>query len=136
MQMEDEVRALLADGQKIAAVKVYRDRVGCSLREAKDAVEAMQAGGAAPHAAVDDPYLESELLSLLGRGEKLKAIELYRQKTNRSLSAAKQSIEALATRHGIPTQSTGRGGVELLVGILIIAAAIGVYFLLRGQLGL
>lgn len=37
-----EVRKLLRQHQKIGAIKVYREHTGASLREAKDAVEAME----------------------------------------------------------------------------------------------
>ena len=36
-----EVRALAASDQKIQAIKLYRERTGVGLKEAKDAVEAM-----------------------------------------------------------------------------------------------
>jgi large subunit ribosomal protein L7/L12 len=36
-----EVRALVASGNKIQAIKVYREKTGVGLKEAKDAVEAM-----------------------------------------------------------------------------------------------
>jgi large subunit ribosomal protein L7/L12 len=36
-----EVRALKAQGKLINAIKVYRERTGLGLKEAKDAVEAM-----------------------------------------------------------------------------------------------
>jgi ribosomal protein L7/L12 len=37
-----EVRSLLARGKKIQAIKVYREGTGAGLKEAKDAVEAME----------------------------------------------------------------------------------------------
>jgi ribosomal protein L7/L12 len=37
----DEVRALKAGGDKIEAIKVYRQHTGLGLKEAKDAVEGM-----------------------------------------------------------------------------------------------
>ncbi|RYB95132.1 hypothetical protein EUA93_12730 [Nocardioides oleivorans] len=37
-----EVRRLVADDKLIHAIKLYREKTGCGLREAKDAVEAMQ----------------------------------------------------------------------------------------------
>ncbi len=40
-----DIRALLAGGNKIAAIKAYRDATGAGLKEAKDAVEAMERGG-------------------------------------------------------------------------------------------
>jgi large subunit ribosomal protein L7/L12 len=36
-----EVQALVASGNKIQAIKVYRERTGVGLKEAKDAVEAL-----------------------------------------------------------------------------------------------
>ena len=36
-----EVRDLVARGNKIEAIKVYRERTGLGLKEAKDAVEAL-----------------------------------------------------------------------------------------------
>jgi hypothetical protein len=36
---EDEVRRLADAGNLINAIKLYRERTGCSLKEAKDAVE-------------------------------------------------------------------------------------------------
>lgn len=38
-----EVQALVRDGKKIQAIKVYRERTGVGLKEAKDAVEALPA---------------------------------------------------------------------------------------------
>ncbi|MFP4321769.1 MAG: ribosomal protein L7/L12 [Anaerolineales bacterium] len=38
----DEIRALLEKGQKINAIKVYRQQFNVGLKDAKDAVEAMQ----------------------------------------------------------------------------------------------
>lgn len=37
--LEEEVRRLVAAGSLINAIKLYRERTGCGLKEAKDAVE-------------------------------------------------------------------------------------------------
>jgi ribosomal protein L7/L12 len=37
-----EVRALIGQGKKIQAVKVYRDLTGVGLKEAKDAVDMLE----------------------------------------------------------------------------------------------
>jgi hypothetical protein len=39
-----EVRSLVRSGKKIPAIKVYRELTGVGLKEAKDAVERMEAG--------------------------------------------------------------------------------------------
>jgi large subunit ribosomal protein L7/L12 len=41
-QVEAEVRALLAAGRKIDAIKIARDETGLGLRETKELVEALQ----------------------------------------------------------------------------------------------
>lgn len=41
----DNVRALLRDGKKIPAVKAYREATGVGLKEAKEAVDRIEAGG-------------------------------------------------------------------------------------------
>jgi hypothetical protein len=35
----DDIRDLIAQGQKIAAIKTYRERTGARLAEAKEAIE-------------------------------------------------------------------------------------------------
>lgn len=40
--VDDEVARLLRAGQKIQAIKVYQQRHRCGLREAKDAVDALE----------------------------------------------------------------------------------------------
>ncbi|RPH58015.1 MAG: zinc-ribbon domain-containing protein, partial [Chloroflexi bacterium] len=39
-----EVREQIARGNKIEAIKIYREKTGVGLKEAKDAVEALEAG--------------------------------------------------------------------------------------------
>ncbi|HEX4568755.1 MAG TPA: ribosomal protein L7/L12 [Vicinamibacterales bacterium] len=41
---QHEVRGLLAQGQKIEAIKLVRQQTGCGLKDAKDFVEAMERG--------------------------------------------------------------------------------------------
>src|SRR5688572_13630289 len=68
--LEREVRSLLDQGQKIEAIKVYRQHTGSSLKDAKDAVEALQGGSSLSQPVEVDADLESEVLRLLGQGEK------------------------------------------------------------------
>jgi Ribosomal protein L7/L12 C-terminal domain len=42
LKIEDGIEALLRNGKKIEAIKVYRERTGLGLREAKDAVEEIE----------------------------------------------------------------------------------------------
>lgn len=92
--LERQVRYLLAEGRKIEAIRIYRERTGMGLKEAKDAVEASQRGDpSSPPAGVDEPF-RSKLVSLLDRGQKIQAIKLYRERTGSGLKEAKDAVEA------------------------------------------
>ena len=62
---------MLDSGNKIQAVKVYREKTGAGLAEAKDAVEALAVGGSLDGEAlselvsVDDPELLDEVKELV-----------------------------------------------------------------------
>ena len=47
-QAADEIEAALARGHKIEAIRIYRQETNCGLKEAKEAVEAGEAGTPAP----------------------------------------------------------------------------------------
>jgi ribosomal protein L7/L12 len=119
--LEQQVRSLLDQGQKIAAVKLYKDQTGMGLAEAKKAVESMQAdaGSSSPSDIGSD--LEAALLRLLGRGDKLEAVKLYKEQRSTSLIEAKQAVESLAARHGLVTQRAGCLGV---VAVVVLAALV------------
>jgi len=121
--LDQQVRALLDHGQKIAAVKLYKDQAGVSLAEAKAAVEAMQAdAGPTSRPGIRDD-LEAELLRLLGGGNKLEAIKLYKDRTGVALLEAKQAVESLAANHGLVTTRAGCLGLVMAVVAAISLAA-------------
>ena len=99
--IEGRVRSLLAEGRKIEAIKVYRVATGAGLKEAKDAVEALDSRGVLPYLHGGGKEMEVEILSLLGRGEKFPAIKLYRERTGVGMKEAKDAVEVLAQRHGL-----------------------------------
>lgn len=100
-----EVRALLNAGNKLEAIKRYRALTGVGLKEAKDAVEAMQRGEPVPELplppapprritsemAIDDPELKAHLSA----GRLIDAIKRYRELTGLGLKESKDAIEAL-----------------------------------------
>ncbi len=134
--LQKPLRLLLGQGQKIAAIKLYRERTGVGLAEAKAAIERIGQGdvsGSAEdsHFAAADA-LETSLLGLLLAGQKIAAIKLYREQTRSGLKDAKDAVEALAAQHGIvPPETSSNIGVlgiillglsVLLLGFLIWAA--------------
>lgn len=99
----DQVHRLIGDKQSIAAIKLYRELTGVGLKEAKDAVELMAAGGTpgAPAAAAPaplDPYgpQAQELVTLIKADRLIDAIKLYRSLYGCDLSEAKSAVDKLA----------------------------------------
>jgi ribosomal protein L7/L12 len=116
---------LLASGQKIRAIELYRQRTGVGLKQAKDAVEAYERGKSVPPPTVrpsTPSAADSEVLSLLRQGKKIAAIKLYREKSGVGLAAAKAAVEAIAAQQGIPIKTSGCASVVLCVVALAIFA--------------
>lgn len=101
--LDAEVRDLLFSGRKIEAIKHYREATGVGLKEAKDAVEALERGAEAPYPAVSvggapaGPWID-EVRALVRAGNKLEAIKRYREHTGLGLKESKDAVEALDNR--------------------------------------
>ena len=116
---ERELIALLDQGQKIQAIKLYRERTGVGLKKAKDAVEAIQRGERSQDPEESDNSFHQTLVSLLKQGRKIDAIKLYREVTESGLKESKDAIESIAARHGLSgSQRTG------CLGLLVLSLAI------------
>lgn len=115
--LETELRNLLAADRKIEAIKLYCERTGASLAEAKNAVEAMEGGR--PEPASDLPAdLEQEVAQLLEQGQKLRAVKTYREQTGVGLHEAKEAVEAIGRKRNIASPAgSGCMGVVLLVAL-------------------
>jgi ribosomal protein L7/L12 len=112
-------------GNKIQAIKLYREMTGTSLAEAKRAVEDLEAqwrastalGGSRPPNPgatawkPSRPSLTPEQLDSIRRAllahEKLEAIRLYRQATNQGLAEAKHAVEALEVQWTADANASG-----------------------------
>jgi ribosomal protein L7/L12 len=114
------VRSLMDRGLKIEAIKIYRERTGVGLKEAKDAVEALGWGRAAQSGPESDRSLEDELRSLLEQGQRIGAIKLYRERTGVGLREAKDAVEDLERRGIVVSQRAGCFGV--ILGVLVFLA--------------
>ena len=104
------LRALLATGREIDAIKLYREKYFVGLKKAKDAVEAIEAGlqdslpggrnppdatASQPAAGLDRAAFLAELLGLARQGNKIEAIKRYRQVYPVGLKEAKDAVEAI-----------------------------------------
>lgn len=110
--LPDDVRAALAGGRKIDAIRLLRERMGLGLAQAKAAVEA----GFLPDAVLRQPQrqalaglLPSEVHAALAAGNLVHAIKLLRQSKGVGLKQA----EAMAdqARRAVPHRAaqTGEG---------------------------
>lgn len=122
-ELSERVRSLLAEGRKIEAIKVYREATSAGLKEAKDAVEALDRDGEFPAVGPLGPGVEREIASLLEQNEKIEAIRVYRERTGADLKTAKDAVEALAGRQGIAEKGAGCAGI-LFLGVTIPIAII------------
>jgi large subunit ribosomal protein L7/L12 len=123
----DPLMDLVRSGKKIEAIKIYRQRMGVGLKEAKDAVEALERGEPVPvPRAVSKAFAESDVrdfVTLLRQGKMIAAIKLYREKTGVGLAEAKAAVETLAAEQGIPIRGSGCAGVVVVSCLLGLVAA-------------
>lgn len=97
----DDIKAEIAAGNKITAIKLYRDASGAGLAEAKEAVELIAAGkppkaeGRAPQP--DDAALQG-ITAAISAGSLIEAIRLHRAATGVGLKEAKDAVDALAVQ--------------------------------------
>jgi large subunit ribosomal protein L7/L12 len=105
--LADTLTTLIATGQKIEAIIQYRERTGSGLKEAQDAVEALERGEQLPTPKAILTTVDQDVVSLVREGKKIAAIKLYRDKTGVGLAEAKAAVEAVATEHGIQARGSG-----------------------------
>lgn len=129
--MEQQIRLMLAEGYKIGAIKLYRDQTGASLKQAKDAVEAIEQGQPLAAVGKQEDSFEYQLIELLQAGRKIDAIKLFRERTGADLKQAKDAVEQIAAAGGITaasgsTKSDGAGCLHIL--LLVAALIVEFYF--------
>jgi len=111
--LADTLSALIQTGQKIEAIKQYRERTQSGLKEAKDAVEALERGEQLPTPKAILTTINQDVVSLVREGKKIAAIKLYRDKTGVGLAEAKAAVEALAAEHGVQARGSGCASVAV-----------------------
>lgn len=119
--LRHEVAELLQNQGKIDAIKRFREYTGAGLKEAKDAVEAIEQGRSFALLGKLDQGLESELTELLQAGRKIEAIKRFREQTGAGLKEAKDAVERFAAAHGLAgSRGTGCLKMVLLAAMLIV----------------
>lgn len=119
---ELELQSLMANGKKIEAIKLYRERTGAGLAEAKEAVEAFEQGQSLPKTEAPGSDVDREIVSLLEQGKKIQAVKLYRERTGVGLKEAKDAVDAIAAeRHILAPAGSGCLGIVLLFLMVILS---------------
>lgn len=93
-----EIRKLASEN-KILAIKRYREHTNVGLREAMEAVQALEH---APEAHLLTSHtVPIEIIRLLSMGQKIQAIKVYQEMTGVGLKEAKDAIDALTANKTI-----------------------------------
>lgn len=124
---EKELWDLIASGQKILAVKRYREITGVGLQEAMSAVTQIRPKGGIPTSlaaasALDPRKLkeaEAKALAAIREGNILEGIQRYRAHTNAGLKEAKDAVDALNISH----LSNGRINPKVARALLALVAS-------------
>ena len=116
-----EVAKLVRGGNKIQAIKLYRELTGTSLADAKDAVERLERGEplalqqtsfglAAPATGADQRSAAiGEVKRLLREGNKIAAIKVFREAFGVGLKEAKDAVEDIETGRPLAFAETASG---------------------------
>lgn len=129
------VRETMRAGNKIEAVKLYREYTGAGLADAKEAVEMIEEGlsleavhsrfspassTSSPIPATLQPERANWIKEALFKGNKIEAIKLYRDGTNLGLKESKEAVEKIedALRLQSPEKFTAKANKGCLVMLL------------------
>ena len=93
--LEDQVRALLARGRKVEAVKRVRKTTGWGLKESKDYVDALGKAALPALSAADEAAVEQEARALIRRGVPVAAVKRVWELTGWGLRESKDYVDAL-----------------------------------------
>jgi ribosomal protein L7/L12 len=100
--MMDKIQRELQAGRKINAIKLYREMTGLGLKEAKDAIDAME-HGQMPSAT--SPQISGDVMGQveqeLRAGRKINAVKLYREAHGVGLKEAKDAVDAMERQLGL-----------------------------------
>ncbi len=127
-----EVVQLLRDKQRVPAIQLYHAKVGGTLGEAAEAIDAIEAGlkdASAPlpppSASAQSPQM-GEIHDLLRQGNRIEAVKRYRQQTGVGLKEALTVIEGIERQAGRAAGARPRAGS----GPLSCASVVGVFVIL------
>jgi len=135
MEEFDEVKRKALAGDKMGAIKLYREQTNVGLAEAKSAVEQMLAqlrGFASaeisfPKAAPGPLHQTAAISEALFAGNKIQAIKLYREQSKAGLAEAKHAVEEIEKQlrlsaPGLFSKPASKGCLVLVVAFVLAGA--------------
>lgn len=130
-----EIKQLALGGNKIEAIKIYRETFGCSLKEAKDAVDNLAAGipvvftsfqtvDPTSYAASSlDGQKLAEAERLILNGNKIAGIKLLRESFGMGLKEAKDIADRIADGKPVSLQELRRNPNQIYINSGVVGAA-------------
>lgn len=117
-EIMNQITAAIHAGNKLEAIKLFRQATGVGLKEAKEVIDGMEKNVAAyppkttlaaerPSTVSISREAMSQVFSYLRAGNKIEAIKLYREQTGLGLKEAKDAVDGLekAVNAGLPIDS-------------------------------
>lgn len=135
----DQIQLAILEGRKIEAIKIMRDATGIGLKEAKDAVEALEEAlrRSGPVSMTDvaaaglrepAPADMERVREALRIGNSIEAIRIFREATGMSLKDARIMVQEVEKelRDRVPQQFASRSAKRGCLGVLVVATGAGV----------
>ena len=118
-----ELERLVASGNKLEAIKQFRNMADVGLAEAKAFIEAMEPGGHRSSAPDATPRnlrsAEEAAMAVIRSGNVIEAIKRYRQHSGVGLKEARDAVEALS----LVDRTEGRVNAKLARTLIDLVAA-------------
>lgn len=109
-----EAAHLAQEGNRPAAIKLYRDFFGGSISEAEEAVDWLaQHEPRASYSPAEIETLQAEIRRWLEEGNKIEAINAYRQATRQGLKESKEAVAAFEQSGDLPLPAVLDGETRL-----------------------
>ena len=97
----EQILAEIKNGRKINAIKLYREITNSGLKEAKDAIDAIEQGNIRISPVVSSVDVEQRIQQELKAGRKINAVKLYRETYKVGLKEAKDAVDAMERQLGL-----------------------------------
>lgn len=118
-----ELERLVASGNKIEAIKQFRNMADVGLAEAKAFIDALEPGGHSSSAHEPTPRnlrsAEDAAMAAIRNGNLIEAIKRYRQHSRVGLKEARDAVEALS----LMNRTEGRVNAKLARSLIDLMAA-------------